>query len=66
MSPLKGVNTLTHSQQMALIVLRASGFIDYLGYRTIFMHAIFHTVVVGQKKWIFPPTPKPTLFAGRR
>jgi hypothetical protein len=32
---------------MALIALRTIGFINYLGYRTIFTLAMFCTVVVG-------------------
>jgi hypothetical protein len=41
-------------QRMASIMLHAIGFIDYLGYGTIFTRAMLCSVVGGQKWIIFP------------
>jgi hypothetical protein len=38
---------------LALIALSVMGFIDYLGYGTVFMCAMFHSVVLGQKNVFF-------------
>jgi hypothetical protein len=41
--------------KMASITLLAIRVFDYLGFRTIFTHAMFCSVVAGQKNWIVFP-----------
>jgi hypothetical protein len=50
---------------MALIALRVIGFVGYLDYGTIFMHAMFLSVFLGGKDCFFFPPEKPKRFAGR-
>jgi hypothetical protein len=53
-----------HFYQMALIALSIMGFIDYLGYRTIFMRAMFCSVVLEQKKGFFSHQKSPRCLLG--